>query len=172
MRRALMLSAAVSLAAIVTLAVVAAQSTGTIRGVITDSSGAVLPGVTVTISGAGTAERRAVTNEKGEFVFVGVAPGQYQVTAALAGFSTVNVVANVAVDRISNLAITLHVGSLAETITVTGEARSVDVQSSRRMSARRERTRFNTETYDRIYDNAWAEAARKPLSTFSIDVDT
>ena len=62
MRRALMLSAAVSLAAIVMLTIVAAQSTGTIRGVITDSSGAVLPGVIVTISGAGTAERSSVTN--------------------------------------------------------------------------------------------------------------
>ena len=174
MRRALMLSAAVSLAAIVMLTVVAAQSTGTIRGVITDSSGAVLPGVTVTISGAGTAERSSVTNEKGEFVFVGVAPGQYQVTAVLAGFSTVTVVANVTVDRISNLSIALHVGSLAETVTVTGQTPIADTQSTARMSVvrGRERRRFNTEAYDRIYDNAWAEAARKPLSTFSIDVDT
>src|SRR5215472_1347118 len=162
MRRALMLSAAVSLVAIVTLAVVAAQSTGTIRGVITDSSGAVLPGVTVTISGAGTAERSVITNEKGEFVFVGIAPGEYQVTAALAGFSTVSIVANVAVDRISNLSLSLHVGSLAETVTVTGQIPTVDTQSSMRVATGRERRRFNTETYDRIYDNAWAEAARKP----------
>jgi Ca-activated chloride channel family protein len=167
-----MLSAAVSLAAIVTLAVVAAQSTGTIRGVIFDGSGAVMPGVTVTISRADAADRRAVTNGKGEFVFVGVAPGQYQVTAVLAGFTTVSVVANVAADRISSLSLTLNVGSLAETVVVTGATPQVDTQSSARMSAVRERTRFNTEAYDRIYDNAWAEAARKPLSTFSIDVDT
>ena len=174
MRRALMLSAAVSLAAIVMLTVVAAQSTGTIRGVTTDSSGAVLPGVIVTISGAGTAERSSVTNGKGEFVFVGVAPGQYQVTAALDGFSTVSVVAGVAADRISTLSLTLHVGSLAETITVTGQTPIADTQSTARMSVvrGRERRRFNTDAYDRIYDNAWAEAARKPFSTFSIDVDT
>jgi len=172
MRRALMLSAAVSLAAIVALVVVAAQSTGTIRGVVLDSSGAVMPGVTVTISGAGTADRSAVTNGKGEFVFVGVAPGQYQITAVLAGFTTVNVAATVAADRISSLSLTLSVASLAETVTVTGATPQVSTMSSARMSAVRERTRFNTEAYDRIYDNAWAEAARKPLSTFSIDVDT
>jgi Ca-activated chloride channel homolog len=172
MRRALMLSAAVSLAAIVTLAVAAAQSNGTIRGVIFDSSGAVMPGVTVTISRAGTADRSAITNGKGEFVFVGVSPGQYQVTAVLAGFTTVSVVANVAADRISSLSLTLSVGSVGETVTVTGQTPIVDTQSSARMSSARERRRFNTEAYDRIYDNAWAEAARKPLSTFSIDVDT
>jgi Ca-activated chloride channel family protein len=167
-----MLSAAVSLAAIVALVVVAAQSTGTIRGVVIDSSGAVIPGVTVTISRAGTADRNAVTNGKGEFVFVGVAPGQYQVTAVLAGFTTVSVAANVAADRISSLSLTLSVGSLAETVTVTGATPQASTMSSARTSAVRERTRFNTEAYDRIYDNAWAEAARKPLSTFSIDVDT
>jgi Ca-activated chloride channel family protein len=167
-----MLSAAVSLAAIVTLAVVAAQSTGTIRGVILDISGAVMPGVTVTISGAGHADRSAITNGKGEFVFIGVAPGDYQVTAVLAGFTTLSVATNVVADRISNLSLTLSVGSLAETVIVTGQTPRVDTQSSARMSVFRERGRFNTEAYDRIYDNAWAEAARKPLSTFSIDVDT
>ena len=156
MRRALMLSAAVSLAAIVTLVIVAAQSTGTIRGVITDSSGAVLPGVTVTISGTGSADRSTVTNEKGEFVFVGIAPGQYQVTAALAGFTTLSVAANVAADRMSNLSLTLGIGSLTDTVTVTGQTPIVDTQSTAMMSVRRERMRFNTETYDRIYDNAWA----------------
>jgi Ca-activated chloride channel homolog len=172
MRRAVMLSAAVSLAAIVTLVVVAAQSSGTIRGVVFDGAGAAIPGVTVTISSGGNADRSAVTNGQGEFVFVGVAPGQYQVTAMLAGFTTVNVVANVASDRISPLSITLHVASLTETITVTGATPQVETHSSSRMSVSRERSRFNTEAYDRIYDNDWAEAARKPLSTFSIDVDT
>jgi Ca-activated chloride channel family protein len=172
MRRALTLSAAVSLATFVTLAIVVAQSSmGTIRGVVSDGSGAVMPGVTVTISRSGVADRTAVTNGKGEFVFVGVAPGQYQVTAALRGFATLSVVADVFADRVSSLSLTLNMGSVAETITVTGATPLVDTQSSRRTGGF-ETARFNTEAYDRIYDNAWAEAARKPLSTFSIDVDT
>ena len=59
---------------------------GRIVGVITDTAGAVLPGVTVTLSGA---ERRtAVTNERGEFSFDNLLPGKYTMQAMLPGFAS------------------------------------------------------------------------------------
>ena len=171
MRRALKLSAVVLLAACVTLVIVSAQSSvGTIRGIVIDTSGAALPGVTMTLSRPDAKERTAVTDVRGEFVFVGVEPGQYQVTATLAGFSTAVRSAFVSAGSLVNLSIQLNVGTLAETINVTGQTPSVNQYVSSRRESRR--GRFNTETYDRIYDNQWAETGRRPLSTFSIDVDT
>ena len=181
MRRALKLSAVVLLAAFVTLVMVAAQSTvGTIRGVVRDSSGAVLPGVTITISHAGAKDRTAVTNAKGEFVFVGLAPGVYEVNAELTGFSTTRIAAVVSAGGTSNIAIELRVGSVAETITVAAEAPAIGAQVTQRafsagsagIALDRALDSFNTETYDKINDNQWTATTRKPLSTFSIDVDT
>jgi Ca-activated chloride channel homolog len=173
MSRALKSSALVCLAVFVTLAIVGAQSsTGAIRGVVKDASGAVLPGVAVTIAGPSeTGNRTVVTNARGEFVFVGVAPGEYQVTARLTGFSTEQVVATVTDGGTETVWLVLRVGSVSETITVTGRTPTVDAQSVAG-SFDGGAARFHTEAYDRIDDNQWTEAKRKPLSTFSIDVDT
>ena len=65
----------------------AAQDRGTIAGTITDDAGAALPGVTVTLSGPD--KRSTVTDAQGRFSFVGVLPGEYQLSAALPGFTTV-----------------------------------------------------------------------------------
>jgi Ca-activated chloride channel family protein len=190
MRRTLKYAALVSLAVLATLVIVGAQSsTGTVRGVVKDSTGAVLPGVTVRI-----AERASTTNEKGEFVFVGVRPGVYEVIAELPGFTTTRVVAQVSADRTSTLLLTMRVGGVNETVSVTGETPRVDVQAVAPGPAAKRFAAtgfaggvaggvvggvaggvvggFNTEAYDRIEDNNWIEATRKPLSTFSIDVDT
>ena len=181
MRRALKLSAVVLLSALVTFVIVGAQSSvGTIRGTVRDTSGAVMPGVSISVS-----DRTAVTNEKGEFVVVGLKPGYYEVIAQLAGFTTTRVVAQVTADHVATVLLTMRVGALAETVSVAAEAPVVDVQS---VHSGRNKTfaaaggvaggivgaprQFNTEAYDRINDNQWNATARKPLSTFSIDVDT
>ena len=65
----------------------AAQDRGTIAGTITDDQGAVLPGVTVTLSGPD--KRSTVTDAQGRFAFVGVLPGEYQLDAELSGFNSV-----------------------------------------------------------------------------------
>src|ERR1700704_1403544 len=104
MRRTLKFAAFVSLAIFVTLVIVGAQSsTGSVRGVVKDSSGAVLPGVTVRI-----VERTTTTNDKGEFVFVGIRPGFYEVIAELLGFAQARVVAQVSADHISTLLLTMR----------------------------------------------------------------
>jgi outer membrane receptor protein involved in Fe transport len=67
-----------------------AQTTGNIRGLIEDAAGGILPGVTVTVEGESLigGQRSAVTGASGTYSFVGLPPGNYAVTAALAGFQT------------------------------------------------------------------------------------
>jgi hypothetical protein len=108
-----------------------ASVTGTVR----DSSGGVLPGVTVEASSAALIEkvRTATTDSNGQYRIVDLRAGDYVVTFSLPGFSTVkregitlegSFTATINVD--------LRVGGLTETITVTGESPIVDVQSVRR----------------------------------------
>ena len=111
--------------------IAAAQST--ISGAVTDTTGAVLPGVTVEASSPALIEktRTATTDDQGRYSIVDLRPGVYSVTFSLQGFSAVTregiqVAANVTVP----LNAELRVGSVAETITVTGATPMVDVQQA------------------------------------------
>jgi carboxypeptidase family protein len=108
-----------------------ASITGTVR----DSSGAVLPGVTVEASSPALIEkvRSATTDGNGQYRIVDLRAGQYTVTFSLAGFSTVKR-EGVALEGsfTATINIDLRVGELTETITVTGESPIVDVQSIKR----------------------------------------
>src|SRR3989441_4408031 len=68
-----------------------ATTTGTIAGVVKDSSGAVLPGVTVEAASPALIEkvRNAVTDDQGNYKIVDLRPGIYSVTFTLTGFSVV-----------------------------------------------------------------------------------
>ena len=98
----------------------AAQDRGTITGKFTDDAGAVIPGVTVTLSRPDN--RKTVSNEKGEFVFVAVLPGSYQITAELPGFQTLQMAVTVGAGQTVRLSPVIRVSSLSETVTVTGSA--------------------------------------------------
>src|SRR5688572_8623652 len=117
------------------LAASAAYAQATIAGVVKDASGAVLPGVTVEVTSSALTEkvRSAVTDGTGQYRVVTLPPGSYTVTFSLTGFSTVK---RADVQLTGTLTATidadLRVGSLEETITVTGESPIVDVQSARR----------------------------------------
>ena len=131
---------AIRFAAFVLLAVAFATSAyaqASITGLVRDSSGAVLPGVTVEASSPELIEkvRTAVTDEGGRYRIVDLRTGTYSVTFSLTGFSTVrregitltgSFTATVDAD--------LRVGALEETVTVTGESPIVDVQSVRRQT--------------------------------------
>ena len=114
----------------------AAQST--IAGVVRDSSGAVLPGVTVEASSPALIEkvRAAATDGAGQYRIVDLRPGVYTVTFTLTGFNTVK---REGLELASNftapLNVEMRVGSLEETITVTGETPLVDVQSATQQQA-------------------------------------
>ncbi len=108
---------------------------GSITGVVRDSSGAVLPGVTVEAASAVLIEktRAAVTDGNGQYRIVDLRPGSYAVTFALPGFSTYQrsgIVIEGAFTATVNA--DMKVGLLAETIAVTAESPVVDVQSVRR----------------------------------------
>jgi hypothetical protein len=107
-------------------------TTGSINGRVTDSSGGVLPGVTVSASSPSMqGVRTSVTNENGEYRFPAVAPGTYRLVYELAGFSTVNREAvSVGLGFTATVNIELAVASLQETVTVSGESPVVDISST------------------------------------------
>src|SRR5262245_10221978 len=113
---------------------VSAQTLPTgIAGVVKDSSGAVMPGVTVEASSDVLIEkvRTAVSDEHGEYKITDLRPGTYSVTFSLTGFSTI---------KRENIELTsgftakvdadMRVGALEETLTVTGQSPVVDVQNT------------------------------------------
>jgi trimeric autotransporter adhesin len=116
----------------VTASFAAAQTfTGGLRGAVRDANG-VIPGVTVElINEATNAPREAVSNESGEYSFGAVAPGSYTVRATLTGFRTYeNKGVRIATQQFVTLDISLEVGQLQETITVTGAAPLIDTSNA------------------------------------------
>lgn len=118
------------LAALLAFPVLAAAQEATIAGTITDTTGGVLPGVTVRAVNDATGNSfEAVTDERGAFR-VPVRIGNYKVTVELSGFATVNRTAELLVGQIATLNIQMSPSTLQETVTVTGEAPLLDVSSS------------------------------------------
>jgi hypothetical protein len=110
----------------------AQTNVGQIAGRVTDSSGAVLPGVTVTVTSEQTNfTQTTVTDSQGSYVFASIPAGSYGIRAALAGFKPVQRV-NVVLDAASRVAadFQLEVGSVAETIQVTATTSHVETLSS------------------------------------------
>src|SRR5712691_1067128 len=67
------------------------QSTTSLRGTVTDASGAIIPGVVVSLNSAGTGSKRQVlTGEDGVYQFLQAPPGMYQVTVEKPGFTTLS----------------------------------------------------------------------------------
>src|SRR2546425_10724944 len=104
-----------------------------IGGVVKDASGAVLPGVTVEASSPVLIEKvRSVTTDgTGQYKIIDLRPGTYAVTFTLTGFSAVKR-ENIALTGSNAVTVNadLAVGSVAETVTVSGEAPTVDIQNT------------------------------------------
>jgi hypothetical protein len=109
----------------------------TLAGIVRDSSGAVLPGVTVEAASPVLIEkvRSATTDGTGQYQIVDLRPGTYVVTFTLTGFTTTKR-EGVAISGSGVITISadLRVGNVSETVNVTGETPVVDVQSTRRQS--------------------------------------
>src|SRR3954467_15634096 len=114
---------------------VAASAQAVIAGTVKDPSGAVLPGVVVEAASPALIEkvRTAVTDGTGQYRVEDLRPGSYTITFTLQGFSTVRREGiELSGSFTATINVDLKVGTLAETVTVTGETPVVDVQSARR----------------------------------------
>jgi len=112
-------------------AVSRAQTTSTMLGVVKDSSGGVLPGVSITAKHLATnGTRTVVTADDGNFVLPFMAVGDYEVTAELSGFDTATRRVALAVDQRVRLDLVLQVGTISETATVVGQVPLVEISSS------------------------------------------
>ena len=111
--------------------VASAQPGGQLTGVVRDTTGSVLPGVTVTVTGAALmAPRTVVTDEHGEYMVDALPAGRYLVTAAFSGFEPSSIEIDVGATT-ATLNVVLAVSSLAERVTVTAtKTGAADVQST------------------------------------------
>ena len=120
-----------------TLAPAVAFAQASLSGLVQDSSGAVLPGVTVEAASPVLIEkvRTTTTDSNGRYSIPDLRPGAYTVTFALSGFSTFK---REGVELTGTAVFTVNadmrVGTLEETITVSGESPIVDVQSTTRQA--------------------------------------
>ena len=96
---------------------------GGLRGSIKDAGG-VIPGVEVTLTNEQTnVKRSTVTNERGEYDFANIDPGNYDVKATLQGYKTADRGGiRVATQQFLTLDLTMEVGAITENVTVTGQA--------------------------------------------------
>ncbi len=110
---------------------------GGVRGAVRDADGGVLPGTTVTLTNAQTgAVRTSVTNERGEYVFASVAPGTYNLGVELSGFAPFQREAlEVGVQTFLVQDVSLQVGGIAESVTVTGETPLIETANASMASA-------------------------------------
>src|SRR5215469_1542419 len=110
----------------------AAQTAGTILGVVKDPSGAAVPNATVSLTSVERTDVRTTTSgEDGAYRFSGVEPGHYNVKVESQGFKTqtmTGLTLDVAQELVAN--VTLEVGTSTQEVTVTGEAPVVNTTSS------------------------------------------
>ncbi len=107
--------------------------TGTIQGTVTDPTGNLIVGASVTLTNEGTADRRSVTtNATGNFNFLSVPPGTYDVRVESKGFQAYQKTGNVlsATERLSLGSVQLAIGSVTETVSVSAQALAVQTVSS------------------------------------------
>jgi len=142
---------------------------GAVNGTVTDATKAVLPGVTVTVSGpAVMGAQTTITDRNGFFRVPSLAPGDYKVTFELSGFGTItreNI--HVGLGFTATVNVEMSPGSVAETITVSGASPVVDLQSTNVT------THFDTERLASLPGSRdyWAVVAQAPAVAMSrVDV--
>ena len=119
LRSCLVAALILSLSAVTALA---QQTRGTLRGVIKDEFGATIVGATVTITDAAGAAKDATTGNDGAYVFAGLAPGKYTLTASAAGFAVAEETdVNITAGQRQTLDVTLQVTIEEQKVTIAAE---------------------------------------------------
>ena len=144
-------------------------TTGSINGKVSDTSSAVLPGATVTImSSTLQGLRTDVTDAEGGYRFAAVPPGDYRITYELPGFATlVREGVRVGLGFTATINAEMKVGTLQETVTVSGASPVVDITSTKTA------TNFDAKTLESLPNarDYWAILAQAPAIQVSrIDV--
>ena len=106
----------------------AQTASGNVYGVVNDESGAAVPGANITVKGVNTAPKSTTSDASGNFRFINLDPGSYEMTVGLAGFSTVKRNFSISTGQNLDLKYNLKVTTVEETITVTGEQPIVDTK--------------------------------------------
>jgi len=118
-----------ALVALLPVRAFAQATTGSISGTATDESGAVLPGVTITVKKTDTGlERTQVSDTRGRYRVLDLMPGEYELTAELQGFSGVkrtDLVVAIGRDVLAD--VQLKLGTFTEQVTVAGESSTVSL---------------------------------------------
>src|SRR5882757_8680453 len=124
----------VSLATLFLLATfsVMASPVGSISGSVKDASGAMVPGVKLTLLNSGTnAQLTTKTNSNGEYQFLQLPPATYSLTAENSGFKkTIVAAVLVEVDQVTHVDLALEVGSLSDSVQVEGVAPLLEADKS------------------------------------------
>ncbi|PYR31065.1 MAG: hypothetical protein DMF90_26375, partial [Acidobacteria bacterium] len=139
----------------------AAQGVGAIGGTVSDTSGAALPGVSVSLSNPGVigGDQSSVTDERGAYQFTRLVPGSYSIRASLQGFRSAlqdKVVVNS--DTTTRVDLRLEIGALEETITVSGQSPLLDTTQTLKQTV------ITRETLDVLpsRSDVWAIARTAP----------
>ncbi len=107
-----------------------AQQLATLKVTVTDQTGAVIPGATVTLQSSQTgAKRTDITASNGLSVLPGVAPGSYEMVTEAKGFNPRKIQVTLAVGQIASLAVTLGI-TVKEEVTVQATAQGIDTEKS------------------------------------------
>ena len=107
-------------AAVVYVPGVANAQDATISGTVTDATGSILPGVTVEARDAAGSGQVTVTDGTGQFTFSGLAPGMYDVTFTLSGFTAPAQVVEVSASATASINVVMEVGGFEELVVVVG----------------------------------------------------
>jgi len=132
MRRVLPVWGLVPIMVLLLVSLASAQSTATLSGVVTDTSGAILPGADVSITNQASGDqRKTVTSNQGFFSFSMVPVGTYKLTATAQGFATyqaTDIALNA--DDSKTVNISMKVGAISETVEVSATVNEVAVVDS------------------------------------------
>jgi hypothetical protein len=108
-----------------------AQSSARIEGIVTDNTGAMLPGTTVTATNAATnVGRTVVTNKDGAYTITPLTVGDYNVVFELSGFKTATVPVELTVNEVARVDVAMELGGVSETMTVVAAAPVIEKTTS------------------------------------------
>ena len=111
--------------------VASAQRLSEVTGTVTDSTGAVLPGVSVVLTDTASGfSTTVITNDLGRYLVIGLNPGAYRISAQLAGFKTAVVDVGLETMRVTSVDIAMEIGEITESVTVESTGIALEKQSA------------------------------------------